>query len=172
MTTTAITVRDAGEEDLDAILDIYNQEVLNGVATFDLEPRTMEEQRRWLSEHAAPYCALVAVDEAGAVLGYASLSRYQRKRGYDLAAEDTVYIRPEYHRRGIGRQLLSALLRRARAAGFHTVLGRIESSNVASIELHRALGFEIVGTEREVGLKFGRWLDVVTVQTLLTDKIA
>ena len=164
----SFTLRDATEIDLPAVLAIYNNEVLTGTATFDLEPRTLEQQRAWLMEHRAPYCAVVAVDDSGIVLGFGALSPFRAKPGYRYSAEDTVYVRPEHQRRGVGRLLLEGLLRRARAGGFHTVLGLIEAENVASIELHRALGFVEAGREREVGFKFGRWLDVVTVQLVLT----
>jgi L-amino acid N-acyltransferase len=165
-----ITVRDATPADLPAVLDIYNYEVSNGVATWDLEPRSLAAQEEWLDEHRPPYCAIVAVDEAGEVLGYGTLSRYHAKPGYRFTVEDSVYVRPDRRREGIGRRLLVELLERAKRAGFHVVLGRITTENEASVELHRALGFEVVGCEREVGFKFGRWLDCLTMQVVLANK--
>ena len=162
-----VTLRDATETDLPAILAIYNNEVLTGVATFDLEPRTLEQQRSWLYEHGAPHCAIVAVDRAGEVVAYASLSRFRPRPAYRFTVEDTVYVRPDRQRQGIGRALLENLILRARQAGFHTMLGLVTADNVASIELHRACGFVETGRDRELGHKFGRWLDIITMQRFL-----
>ena len=163
---SAIEIRQANEEDLPAILAIYNYEVMNGVATFDMVPRTLEVQIRWLEEHSLPYCATVAV-EGDAVVAFGALSRYKERPAYDLTVEDTVYVHQDHRRRGIGRLVLADLVARATKGGFHTVLGRITGENEASIELHRLAGFVDAGREREVGQKFGRWLDVVTMQLLI-----
>jgi L-amino acid N-acyltransferase YncA len=159
-------IRPATEDDLDAIRAIYNYEVMNGVATFDLVPRTAEDQLRWFREHAPPYSAIV-LEDAGSIRGYGCLSRYREKPAYDLTVEDTVYVHHDYRRRGAGKALVLALLDGARRGSFHTVIGRITGENEASIELHRTLGFEDVGREREVGRKFDRWLDVVTMQYVI-----
>jgi L-amino acid N-acyltransferase YncA len=161
-----IALRDATEADLAAVLAIYNGEVLTSTATWDLTPRTMAEQVAWFAAHQAPYCAIVAV-EGDEVIGWGSLSRYHPRPGYRFTVEDTVYVRPDRQRRGIGRIVLDNLLARSRAAGFHTVLGKISGDNLPSIELHRACGFVEAGRERELGFKFDRWLDVVTMQRLL-----
>jgi len=163
---TNVAIRDATDADMPAVLVIYNHEAENGLATWDLEPRSLETQMEWLLEHQAPYCALVA-ESGREVVAWASLSRYRDRPGYRFTVEDTVYVRPDHHRRGIGRALLQELLVRGRAAGFHTVLGKIEASNVASIELHRLCGFVQAGRERELGFKFERWLDLVTMQRML-----
>jgi phosphinothricin acetyltransferase len=161
-----LRIRPATEEDLGAILAIYNFEVMNGVATFDTVPRTLQDQLRWLQEHAHPYCAIVAED-AGGVVAYGCLSRYKDRAAYDLTVEDTVYVHQDHRREGIGRLLLDALLEAARKQRFHAVLGRITGENEASIELHRVCGFFAAGREQEVGRKFDRWLDVVTMQYLV-----
>jgi L-amino acid N-acyltransferase YncA len=163
---TTVEIRPATQEDLAAILAIYNFEVMNGVATFDLAPRTMAAQLQWLEEHALPYSATVAV-VGGEVLGFGALSRYREKAAYDLTVEDTVYVHQDHRREGIGRILLEDLVLTAGKRGFHAVLGRITGENEASIELHRRAGFFEAGREREVGRKFDRWLDVVTMQILL-----
>jgi phosphinothricin acetyltransferase len=163
---SVLSIRDAGKADLAAILAIYNREVLAGTATWDLDERTPEEHQAWFKAHQPPYCVLVAVIDSGLV-GWASLSRYHPRPGYRFTVEDTVYVRPERQRQGIGYALLEELLARARSAGFHTVLGKITADNEASIALHRACGFVEAGRERELGHKFGRWLDLVTMQLLL-----
>jgi len=162
------TLREATESDLDAIFAIYNDAVLNSTATWALTEVPLEEQREWLAHHQAPYAAVVAC-EGDTVVGWASLSQYRPREGYRFSAESTVYIRTDHLRLGLGRVLVSEMIERARAAGFRTILGKISSDNEASIALHAALGFVEAGREREVGFKFGRWLDLVTMQLLLED---
>jgi L-amino acid N-acyltransferase len=159
-------IRDATAEDLRAILDIYNYEVAQGTATWDTTPRAFEEQVAWLEAHATPYCAIVVL-EGGEVVAWGSLSRYHPRPGYRFTVEDTVYVRPDRQRRGLGRLVLQELILRAKAGGFHAILGKISGDNEASIELHRALGFFEAGRERELGYKFDRWLDCVTMQLIV-----
>jgi L-amino acid N-acyltransferase YncA len=162
----SVAIRPATEADMAAVLTIYNYEVAHGVATFDTEPRSMEEQLAWLEEHQHPYSAIV-VESAGQVIAFGSLSRYHSRPAYGFTVEDTVYVHHEHRRQGVGRLVLEELIGLAREGGYHTVLGRITAENTASIELHRACGFFEAGVEREVGRKFGRWLDVVTMQLIL-----
>ncbi len=100
-------------------------------------------------------------------MGFGSLSPFRSRPAYATTVEDSVYLVPDHHRRGIGRQILDELVRLAEAHGFHSVIARIAGDNEPSIALHAVCGFELVGTEREVGRKFGRWLDVVEMQRLL-----
>ncbi len=163
---SSIQLRPATEADLPAILAIYNYEVINGVATFDTVPRSLDEQIAWLREHTHPYLAIVA--ERGAeVLGFGSVSRYKERPAYDLTVEDTVYVHQDHRREGIGRMMLEELLTLGQKQGFHAMLGRITGENEGSIELHRVCGFFDAGREVEAGRKFDRWLDVVTMQRLL-----
>jgi phosphinothricin acetyltransferase len=164
---TAITIRPAEPGDAEATRQIYNREVTESTVTFDLVPRSLEEQRRWLADHSGGHPALVALDDAGEVVGFASLSPYRSRPAYSTTVEDSVYVRRDRRGDGIGRALLEELVRRARAHGFHTVIARIVGGHDASLALHEACGFETVGTAREVGRKFNRWLDVVELQLLL-----
>jgi L-amino acid N-acyltransferase len=157
----------ATHHDAEAILDIYNAEVLGGTATFDLVPRTLAEQVRWLDEHSGVHPAVVAVDDAGAIRGFAAVSPYRPRPAYLTTVEDSVYVHPDARGEGVGKLVLSEVLRLAAAHGFHTVIARINSDGEASIALHHACGFALVGTERQVGRKFNRWLDVVVMQLLL-----
>jgi phosphinothricin acetyltransferase len=109
----------------------------------------------------------VAVEDDGSVAGWGSLSRFHPRPGYRFTVEDTVYVRPERQRRGIGRALLMELVARGKAGGYRAMLGKISGDNAASIELHRACGFFEAGRELELGYKFGVWLDAVTMQLLL-----
>lgn len=162
------SVRPATADDAAAIAGIYNHEVLTSVATFDLVPRSLAEQRAWLAARSGVFTALVAVDDAtGEVVGFGSLSPYKERPAYNTTVEDSVYVHRDHARRGIGRLLLGSLLTVARESGFHTVIARIEATGTASRELHAACGFELVGIEREVGRKFNRWLDVAVMQCLL-----
>jgi len=163
----SLEVRRADDRDAESIRAIYNPEVLNSTVTFDLVPRSLEEQLAWLHQRSGAHAVLVAVDEAGAVAGFGSLSAYKERAAYSTTVEDSVYVARDRQGQGVGRLLLTELVATATAHGFHAVMARIVGGHDVSIRLHAALGFEIVGTEREVGRKFGRWLDVVVMQKLL-----
>lgn len=162
-----LTVRHAERRDAEAIRAIYNREVTEDVNTFDITPRTLEEQVAWIDEHSGSHPAVVAVDAAGTVLGFGALSTFRPRPAYTPTVEDTVYVSPEHQGKGVGKAILAELVRLAEAHGFHSMIARIVGHNEVSIGVHRACGFELVGTEREVGRKFGRWLDVVEMQRLL-----
>jgi L-amino acid N-acyltransferase len=155
--------------DAEAIRWIYNHEVLNTTATFDIVARSLEEQRTWLAERSGAFAAIVAADdaEAGAVVGFGALSPYKERAAYRTTVENSVYVRRDRGGQGIGRLIVDELLRSAAASGFHTVIARITATSEASIALHTKCGFEMVGVEREVGRKFGRWLDVAIMQHIL-----
>jgi phosphinothricin acetyltransferase len=159
-------IRTATVEDAAAIRSIYNVEVTSSTVTFDLEPRSLADQRAWLAARSGAHSAIVAVVD-GEVVGFASLSPWKDRPAYRTSVEDSVYVHRDHQGRGVGRLLLAHLLDVATASGFHAVFGRIVGGHEASISLHRALGFEVVGLEKEVGRKFGRWLDVVLVEKLL-----
>jgi L-amino acid N-acyltransferase YncA len=161
-----VEIRRARVDDAEAIRRIYNAEVTGSTVTFDLVPRTAEEQVTWLVQRSGAYAALVA-DVDGQVLGFGSLSPYRDRPAYSTTVEDSVYVDRAARGGGVGRALLEALVETARAHGFHTVIARVVGGHEASIALHRGVGFEEVGTEREVGRKLGRWLDVVVMQLLL-----
>lgn len=152
-------------DDAEAIRAIYNVEIA-GVATFDLVERTVEEQQRWLGAHSGAHPAVVAV-EAGVVVGFGSLSPFRDRPAYSTTVEDSVYVDSAWQGRGVGKALLEELLRLGTGHGFHSVIARIVGDNEPSIRLHRSCGFDLVGVEREVGRKLGRWLDVVEMQVLL-----
>jgi L-amino acid N-acyltransferase YncA len=154
-------------DDAESIRTIYNREVTGSTVTFDLVPRSLEDQQQWLHEHSGAHPAIVAVSEDGEVCGFGSLSPYRPRPAYRTTVEDSVYVDPAHQGNGVGRAILSELVSLAGSHGFHAVVGRIVGGHEASIRLHLACGFEQVGTEREVGRKFGKWLDVVVMQNLL-----
>ncbi len=153
--------------DAEAIAEIYNREVLSSTVTFDLVPRTIDEQRDWIAARTGAYPAVVAVDDSAAVVGFGSLSPYRERPAYSTTVEDSVYVHHDHRGTGVGRLLLAELVSLAGDHGFHAVVARIVGGHDASIRLHASLGFHEVGVEREIGRKFGRWLDVVVMQLLL-----
>jgi phosphinothricin acetyltransferase len=161
-------VRPVAEADLDALQRIYNHEILTGTATWDVEPWSDEQRREWLREHAAdPSIPVVVAEVEGEVAGFAYLSIYRAKVGYRYTRETSVYVDPRFHRAGAGRALMEVQLANARAIGLHALMAVIEATNEASIALHAGLGFERVALKRQVGRKFGRWLDSVEMELLL-----
>lgn len=159
-------IRPAEARDLEAINAIYNREIREGVATWDLDEWTLDERRRWFAEHDDGAPVFVA-ELDGRVVGFAYLSRYRGKPGYRWTREDTVYVAPEAQGRGVGRALLGTLVEAARALGIRAVVAWIESENAGSIALHERFGFVLTGSEHDTGRKFGRWLSDVEMQLTL-----
>lgn len=161
-------LRTAGSPDAEAIAGIYNHEVINGASTFDLVPRSIDEQREWIATRSGAFSVIVADDAQFGVVGFAALSAYRDRAGYRTTVENSIYVRIDQQRRGIGKLLLVRLLDIARDSGFHTVIARIEASSEGSLALHSSLGFVKVGIEREIGRKHGRWLDSAIMQKMLS----
>jgi len=162
-----VRIRLAEVADAAAIRTIYNLEVTTATSTFDLVTRSLDDQVAWLEARSGAFSAIVAVDADDTVVGFASLSPYKERAAYRTTVEDSVYVDRERSGQGIGQLLLSHVVDVARASGFHAVMARIEASGAASRALHARCGFELVGIEREVGRKFGRWLDVAVMQLVL-----
>jgi len=158
-------LRHATADDSEAIRSIYNIEVLGSTVTFDLVPRTPEEQLAWMDSHGGAYPVIVAV-EAGEVIGFSSLSPYRPRPAYSTTVEDSVYVAADYRGMGVGKALVSEVVTLGAAHGFHSVIARIVGHHDASIALHASCGFGLVGIEREIGRKFGTWLDVAIMQRL------
>ena len=156
-------IRPATADDLTAITEIYNHEVDEGVATFDTEHRPISA---WATHLADGEPLLVALDEVG-VQGYASAFPYRPKLGYRFTREASIYVAPASQGQGLGRRLYDALLAELDELGMHLVLAAVALPNPGSIALHRACGFEEVGTMREVGHKHDRWIDVTWLQRKL-----
>lgn len=168
---SGFSLRLATLDDAEAIRDIYNYEVEHTTATFDLVPRSLEDQRSWIAARSGAFSAVVAEDDAtGEVLGFCSLSPYKERAAYRTSVEDSVYVRRDAHGRGIGKTLLSHVVDLAADSGFHAVMARIEASGTASRALHASCGFQLVGIERQIGRKFNRWLDVALMQCLVHER--
>jgi L-amino acid N-acyltransferase YncA len=160
-----LVTRPAAAADIKAITDIYNEAILTTDATFDLEPKTEDEQKVWLANHNRMHPVLVA-ELDGAVIGWASLSEWSPRAAYATTAEISLYIKEEFRGRGAGSKLLEDIMHEGEKVGLHTLLSRITTDNTVSIHLHESLGFEHVGVMREAGQKFGRMLDVLLMQRI------
>jgi L-amino acid N-acyltransferase YncA len=160
-----VSIRIAGPTDIAAVTRIYAHAVEHGTASFELEPPSeaeMSQRQQALLTGGYPY--LVA-ECTGQVAGYAYAGPYRERRAYDWCVEDSIYIAPELHRRGIGRLLLTRLIAAAEARGFRQMIGVIgDSANTASVAVHAAAGFRLIGTFQAIGFKHGRWLDTVLMQ--------
>lgn len=162
-----ITIRPAVLADAAAIAAIYNQAVLGSTATFDTKPETAEEREVWLRRHTAPQHPVLVAERDGRVVGWASLSSYSDRCAYEATAEASAYIDERERGRGVGTALMQAVLDAGRAGGVHAVLNRICTENAVSLKMAERLGFFEVGVMREVGVKFGRTLDVMLLEKIL-----
>jgi L-amino acid N-acyltransferase YncA len=162
---TGVSIRPAAPADIAAITRIYAHAVEHGTASFEIEPPAeaeMARRQRTLLDRGFPY--LVA-ELAGTVAGYAYAGPYRDRRAYDWCVEDSVYVAPEFHRKGIGRLLLTRLIAESERLDFRQMLGVIgDSANTASIGVHAAVGFRLIGTFQSIGFKHERWLDTVLMQ--------
>lgn len=163
-------IRNATITDSAGIAAIYNDAVLNTTAIWNEQSVDAANREAWMAERqAAGYPVLVAVNEAGEVMGYASFGDWRAWDGYRHTVEHSVYVRKDCRGGGVGKTLLIALIEQARAIGKHVMVAGIESGNHASVQLHINLGFEMVGRMSEVGAKFGKWLDLTFLQLKLDD---
>jgi phosphinothricin acetyltransferase len=165
---SSLVIRPATLADIPAITAIYAHAVTYGTASFEIEPpgeQEMADRFRGLINGGFPY---LVGESGGAVRGYAYAGPYRARIAYRYTLESSVYVAPDCHRRGIGRALLDELISQASGQGFRQMIAVIgDSAQVASIALHQAAGFEMVGTFAAVGFKFGRWLDTVLMQRAL-----
>ncbi len=167
----SVKTRPVVTADAEAIRQIYNVEVLDSTVTMDLVPRSLAEQQRWIELHSGAHGAIVAVENDPTtgrerILGFASISPYRNRPGYSTTVENSVYVSREQQSRGLGRLLLDDILHVASESGFHSCMARILAGHEASIRLHASRGFTVVGVEKEVGRKFGRWIDITLMQKL------
>jgi phosphinothricin acetyltransferase len=167
-------------DDAEALRSIYNPEVLETTVTFDLVARSLEDQQDWIRDHLGVHSCLVAVNDdddigfSGArnekILGFAALNPFRNRPAYFTTVENSVYVHRDARGRRVGERLLRDLITLAGASGFHSLIARIVGANESSIALHERCGFSLVGREREVGRKHGRWLDVVEYQYVIPDE--
>ena len=160
-------IEDAAPEDFGAVLDIYNEVIRHSTAVFTDVEYSRERGRVWFDEKRAAGGAFIVARDASGVTGFASFGDFRAWPGYRHSVEHSVHVRDDRRGRGIGRALLEELMARAARAGKHVMLAGVDADNLASIALHVDLGFEVVGHLREVGSKFGRWLDLKFLQRII-----
>lgn len=163
-----IRIRAAHDQDLPEILAIYNDVIATSTAVYSLEPSTLQERSSWLAARTASGFPVLVAEHAGEVAGFASFGEFRGSwPGYRYSVEHSVHVRNDLRGRGIGRELTVALFPLATAMGKHLMIGAIDADNEVSLRMHARVGFSRVGHMREVGRKFGRWLDMVLMQRYL-----
>jgi L-amino acid N-acyltransferase YncA len=165
--TAPTSIRPAAEDDLAGILRVYNQAIEKTTAVFEYRPHTLEMRREWFKAKQAASLPVLVAGEYGAVLGFASYGPFRAWPAYKYSVELSVYVDESTRGRGIGTALVRSILAAARERDLHVVMAGITADNAVSLRLHEKLGFVEVGHIREVGYKFGRWLDLKLLQIVL-----
>lgn len=163
------TVQCTHERHAAAILDIFNDAIVNSTALYDYQPRTAQNMLSWFEAKRAGVFPVIGIEDAqGQLLGFCSWGSFRAYPAYKYTVEHSVYVHPQHRGRGLGRQLMELLIEEARRRGdVHVIVGAIDAANAGSIALHKNLGFEHVGQMPQVGFKFGRWLDLAFYQLTL-----
>lgn len=162
-----VTIRPATEEDLPAILGIYNEAILTTTAVYQYRPHTLEMRRAWLQEKQLGGFPVLVADDEGQLAGFGSLGPFRAAAAYQYTVENSVYVAAERRGRGIGKALLVALIEAARRMDRHAIVAVVDAENAVSIGLHASFGFKSIGRFRQVGFKFGRWLDLIFMELVL-----
>jgi phosphinothricin acetyltransferase len=163
-----LSIRGAGTGDIAAITRIYAHAVAHGTASFELEPSDEAEMARRQEALLSQRYPYLVAERAGVIAGYAYAGPYRARPAYNWCVEDSIYVAPEFHRQGIGRLLLTHLIAESEALGFRQMIGVIgDTANTASVAVHAAVGFRLIGTFQSIGYKHGRWLDTVLMQRRL-----
>jgi L-amino acid N-acyltransferase len=165
--THSLSIRLASHADLPQILDIYNDIILHTTAVYDYEPHNLEMRRQWFDAKARDGYPIFVADENERVIGFSSFGPFRAWAAYAFSVENSVYVAKESRGKGIGRLLLSPLIDAAKNKKMHVMIASIDATNTASYRLHRSFGFEEVAHFREVGYKFGKWLDLKFLQLIL-----
>jgi phosphinothricin acetyltransferase len=166
----AITIRDANRDDASAIAVIYNQGIVDRLATLETEERTVEERRAWL-EARGPRHPVIVAEAQGQVVGFGSLNVFNPRRAYDHVADFSLYVERSWRGKGVGRILLQALVDRASRIGYHKMVLSAFPFNPAGMALYRKLGFRVVGVYKEQGFLDGQWVDTIIMEKLLGDTV-
>ena len=164
-----INVRFAEKEDLEDILAILNYEIVNSIAIYDYNAKTIKDMLEWFEEKQEKGMPLIVAELDKKVVGYGTFGDFRHKIGYRYTVEHSVYIAQNYRRRGIGKLVLSELIQIAKKDGYHMMIAGLDGANKESFEFHKKHGFIEVGTFKEVGFKFDQWLDVTFMQLNLTE---
>lgn len=162
-----IKLRHATANDLEKILEIVNHSILHTTANYNYEIQTLEVQTKWFEDKQEKNLPIVVADLDGEVIGFGSYGQFREKIGYQYTVEHSVYVVENAIGKGVGGKLLTELIRLAKEQGLHVMIGAIDADNAGSIAFHERFGFVATGTIREVGYKFGHWLDLVFMQLIL-----
>jgi phosphinothricin acetyltransferase len=160
-------IRVATELDIPAILEITNYEILNSTVLYEYEARSLDTQLQWFNDKMANGWPVLVAELNGAVVGFGTFGKFRERIAYRFSVEHSVYVHKDHRGKAIGNALMVELIRLAKAQGYHTMIAGIDSSNMGSVEFHRKFGFEAIGTFKEVGFKFDKWLNVVFMQLIL-----
>ncbi|MBK8600608.1 MAG: N-acetyltransferase [Flavobacterium sp.] len=161
-----VIIRNANVEDLPQILEIVNHAILHTTSNYLYEVQTLENQLQWFEEKKSKQFPIIVADYNGTAVGFGTYGTFREKIGYQFTVEHSVYVAPEFIGKGIGKQLLLALIVLAKDGGYHTMIGGIDAANTGSIAFHRKFGFVETGIIKEVGFKFGKWLDLQFMQLI------
>ena len=157
-------IREMKLEDVEKILEIYNDAILHTTAIYKYQPETLEEKQQWFKNKHENGEPLFVYEEDGEVVGYATYGQFKPYPAYQYAVEHSVYIHNNHHRKGIGSKLMKFLIEEAKQREVKTMIACIDAENKGSILIHEKLGFTYRGTLKNTGYKFGRWLDLVFYQ--------
>src|SRR5262245_30682791 len=160
-------IRHATENDLPDLLLIYNDIILHTTAVYDYEPHTMEMRRQWFEAKKQQGLPVFVADEAGMILGFSSIGPFRAWAAYKYSVENSVYVAAAERGKGIGKLLIPPLIEATKKLGLHTIIASIDATNESSLRLHRRFGFEEVAHFKQVGWKFGRWLDLKFLQLIV-----
>lgn len=162
-----ITVRTAAESDLPEILTIYNDIIVNTTAVYDYKPHTPAMRKQWWDAKVQQGFPVFVAEEAGRIVGFSSIGPFRAWAAYKYSVENSIYVAADQRGKGIGKLLMPPLIEAAGKLNMHTILAGIDASNDASVRLHESFGFKEVALFREVGYKFGKWLDLKFLQLVL-----
>lgn len=162
-----ITVRQAIEDDLPQLLDIYNDIILHTTAVYDYEPHTIEMRRTWFQLKGEQGFPVFVAEDDRKIVGFSSIGPFRAWAAYKYSVENSVYVSSNERGKGIGKILIEPLIGAARNMGMHTIIAGVDATNEASLKLHKHFGFREVAQFKEVGWKFDRWLDLKFLQLIL-----
>lgn len=163
-----IQVRKASADDLPAMLVIYNDIIINTTAVYDYTPHTPEMRRQWFAAKAEGGFPVFVAEEDSKVIGFGSIGPFRNWAAYKYSVENSIYVAAEQRGKGVGKLLLPPLIRAAEEMNMHTIIASIDDTNIQSLRLHEKFGFKEVAHFKQVGYKFGRWLDLKFLQLILT----
>jgi L-amino acid N-acyltransferase YncA len=162
-----IKIRIATIDDVPAILDIVNYSILYTTANYNYDIQTLDIQTKWFEDKRTKNFPVIVADYQGKAIGFGTYGTFREKIGYQFTVEHSVYVEDQYTGKGIGKLLLEALIELAKEQGFHAMIGGIDADNAGSIAFHKKFGFVEKGVLKEVGFKFGKWLDLLFMELIL-----